>query len=372
MDQDPAQPQPPGQEPPGQETPTPDLAEEQFASLGGDTVSLAQSDVEAAPNSIGDFFGGGCVPASVFLFQRDPSEFIEVCIPTPGSSIGRVKLADNNSPLPRDRVFFDYNYFHNTSLNGIDVHRYTPGFEKTFFDGIGSFEFRMPMAGTLDNNVVIDEDTGADVTGLTGEFGDLFFGIKALLAASDRGAIAIGVGLSAPTADDVRVHLSDGTPLALVENEAIYVSPYAAFLCTPTPDSFFQGFVQFNFDASGNPVHANTVGTGLLPVGRLNEQSSLFVDLSLGHWIFRDFSARPHGLALAIEAHYSSSIQDADVITSQFFQVGDPNFNYDVLNLTVGAHALVGQTVFTVGWGFPVTDEQGFDGELRAFVNRYF
>jgi hypothetical protein len=32
----------------------------------------------------------------------------------------------------------------------------------------------------------------------------------------------------------------------------------------------------------------------------------------------------------------------------------------------------VGQTIFTVGYGVPVTDEQAFDGELRAFVNRYF
>jgi hypothetical protein len=361
-------------QPQGQETP-PALAEEQFASLGGDTISLAQSDsLGMSPNSIGDFFAGGCISAAFILPQRDFSTVdpLVVCIPTPGSSIGRIKIADNNNPLPRDRIFFDYNFFHNTNLNGIDVNRYTPGVEKTFLDGAASFEFRIPMAGTLDSNVVINETSGAVQSDLNGELGDLFFGFKALLVASDRAAISAGIGFTAPTANDVRVNLDDGTSLALIENEAVYVSPFAALLVTPTPNTFFQGYLQFNFDATGNPALVNTLGTGLLPVGRLNEQSSMFVDLSFGSWIVRDFSRGPRGLAWMIEAHYSTTIQDADSISGQFFQVGDPQFDFDVLNLTLGAHALFGQTVFTVGYGVPVTDERAFDGEIRAFVNRYF
>jgi hypothetical protein len=180
------------------ETPAPSLAPEQFASLGGETVGLA----DFAPNVIGDFFAGGCVQAYVPIDSSDfdsgyyYGDVYDVCIPTPGSTIGRVKLADNNSPMPRDRVFFDYNLFHNTSLNGIDVNRYTPGLEKTFLDGIGSIEFRVPMAGTLGSDVVIDSATGADRTGLNGEFGDLFLGMKLLLMATDECAISAGLGLS--------------------------------------------------------------------------------------------------------------------------------------------------------------------------------
>jgi hypothetical protein len=360
-------------QPQAQDFPTPGLAEEQFASLGSDTISLAQN----SPNMIGDFFASGCSMATLILEEsstrpnQSPLE-VELCIPTPGSSIGRVKLADNNSPWPRDRVFFDYNYFHNTNLNGIDVHRYTPGLEKTFFDGNMSLEFRMPMASTLDNDVVIDDVTGVVGTETNGEFGDLFFGLKALLLASDRGAIAAGVGVSVPTANDVRINLVDGTQLVLIENEAVYISPYAAFVVTPSPDSFFQCFVQFNFDANGNPVIVNQFDDGLVTIGRFNEQSSVYLDLSFGRWIFRDFSRGPRGLAWVFEAHYSSAIQDADSINSEFFQLGDPDFDFDVVNLTLGAHAVVGQTVFTIGWGVPVTDDQVFDGELRAFVNRYF
>ena len=222
--------------------------------------------------------------------------------------------------MPRDRVFFDYNFFGNTSVNGIDINRYTPGFEKTFLDGMASFEFRMPMAGTLDSDVVIDSATGANPTAVDGEFGDLFLGFKALLAATDRCAISAGLGITLPTANDVRVNLDDGTPLALIENEAVYVSPYAAILLTPSSRVFFQGFVQLNVDANGNPLFSNRLGNGLRPEGRLNEQTSIFLDASLGHWLFRDFSRGPHGLALMLEAHYAATIQDADTIRSGVFQ----------------------------------------------------
>jgi hypothetical protein len=235
-----------------------------------------------------------------------------------------------------------------------------------------SLEFRMPMAGTLDSNVVIDSVSGVDQTGLNGEFGDLFFGFKALLVASERGAIAAGLGLTVPTADDVNVVLSDGTTLAVVENEAVYLSPYAAFLLTPSSRTFIQGFMQFNVDTSGNPVLLNSAGTGLVPAGRLNDQALLFLDLSIGRWIYRDVSGPPRGLAWMIEAHYTSTIEDADAFNSGVFQVGAAQQNFDILNLTLGMHAMVGRTIFTVGYGAPVTDDRGFDGELRAFVNRYF
>jgi hypothetical protein len=441
----PVAPLPPGVEPtaPTEGTPTPpttddvppaDLAPEQFAALGGDTISLAL-------NTIGDFIGVPCSESSLIgpsiadaiVASDDPSQLFSidqrqlqfvapgpvnpngsptavfgvvdptgaqgttlvaeptgqflsggsipiyeirpvynVCLPTPGASIGRIKLADNNSPLPRDRVFFDYNYFHNTTLNGVNVNRYTPGLEKTFFEGITSVEFRMPMAGTLDSESVIDSVSGVDQTGLNGEFGELFFGFKALLAASDRGAIAAGMGMTVPTADDVTVVLSDGTALAVVENEAVYLSPYAAILLTPSSRTFVQAFVQFNVDTSGNPVLLNSTGTGLVPAGRLNEQALLFLDLSIGRWIYRNTSGPARGLAWMVEAHYTSTIEDADVISSGVFTVGDAQQNFDILNLTLGMHAVVGQSVFTIGYGVPVTDDRGFDGELRAFVNRYF
>ncbi len=69
-----------------------------------------------------------------------------------------MKLSENTSPIPRDRVFVNYSYFDNVPLQqgGVDVNRFVPGFEKTFFNGITSVEVRAPMASTLDQRSAHD------------------------------------------------------------------------------------------------------------------------------------------------------------------------------------------------------------------------
>ncbi len=65
------------------------------------------------------------------------------------------KMADNMSPIPQDRIFFNYNFYSdvnqhlnevfNSPLNHLQYDRYTFGFEKTFADGQGSFGLRLPI-----------------------------------------------------------------------------------------------------------------------------------------------------------------------------------------------------------------------------------
>ena len=70
---------------------------------------------------------------------------------TNGGVVGQVKLAEGFSPIPQDRVYFNYSYFNQVPLSasGVNVNRFTPGFEKTFWDRLASVEFRTPMASTL-------------------------------------------------------------------------------------------------------------------------------------------------------------------------------------------------------------------------------
>ena len=71
----------------------------------------------------------------------------------------RVKVAENNSAIPQDRILFNYNHFHNAiernrrdlvgpvvSDGQFDVDRCTFGIEKTFLDGLWSVEIRMLLA----------------------------------------------------------------------------------------------------------------------------------------------------------------------------------------------------------------------------------
>jgi hypothetical protein len=60
---------------------------------------------------------------------------------------GGFKIAENESPRPLDRVYFNYNYFNAVDFGGVrtDIHRETFGFEKTFLNGNASIGLRIPV-----------------------------------------------------------------------------------------------------------------------------------------------------------------------------------------------------------------------------------
>jgi hypothetical protein len=147
-------------------------------------------------------------------------------------------------PLPRDRVFFDYNYFHNARIiqGGKDVNRFTPGFEKTFLNGMASFEMRVPMMATLDSDITVD-NRGSIVNAHGNEFGNLAMILKGLLWFNESLAVAGGMAITVPTADDLYVRTTAGEELMRIQNDAVFLTPYLAFLCTPNDTFFYQGFL---------------------------------------------------------------------------------------------------------------------------------
>lgn len=70
----------------------------------------------------------------------------------------RLRIAENDTPRPADRVFLSYNYYANVAIEGgfstgetsggINNQRNTIGFEKTFFGADVSFGVRIPFQGT--------------------------------------------------------------------------------------------------------------------------------------------------------------------------------------------------------------------------------
>ena len=275
-----------------------------------------------------------------------------VVIPNPGGggTVGRVRLSDNNSAMPQNRVFLDYNYFKSVPLttNGVDVNRFTPGFERTFLDGLGSIEMQFPMAVTLDTNLATDGTTDLN----NEEFGNIQVTTKLLLYGSTTRAFAAGLGVTIPTADDISVAWMDGTPLVRVANETVHLTPYIAGLLTPTNRTFAHGFLQLDVDTAGGSVFANSDGGGLRKIGEWNDQTFLFVDVGIGHWVARNDS-RDRGLsgfALTTELHYTKSISDADAVTDGKFVVGNPTANLDLLNGTVGCAPAFRAIPYHHGW----------------------
>src|SRR5690606_754084 len=139
-------------------------------------------------------------------------EPVRILVPNPGSggAIGKVKLAENNSARPQNRVFFDYQFFSSVPLltSGVDVTRITPGFEKTFIGPLGnlaSFEVRVPMGLTLSSEILADAANDLE----SAEMGNLSLAVKFLFYEAPLMQMAFGMGLTLPTAEDVSLSLAD-------------------------------------------------------------------------------------------------------------------------------------------------------------------
>lgn len=293
------------------------------------------------------------------LITPDPTTVL-ICS-APGSQLGRYKLGEQNSPLPRDRFFFDYSFFHNAvvSTSPSQVHRYAPGFEKTFYDKLCSVEVRVPMGFTVNST---QTDGAFDAS--NAEFGNLAFAFKGLLI--DRGdfLLTAGLGVQTPTADDI-ILKSDGTEIYRLQNKQVRLLPYLATLHT-RGDWMWQNWVQVDVAANGNDVFFNRQRAG-----SLQEQNFLYLDSSISKWMYRDFN-KGTGWALTGEVHYNRTIGNADFVQMGNSFAGTPGFEADIVNLTFGSTYAYGKTTFTTAYGTPITQDRGFDGEFRLLVNRFF
>ncbi|MEM6980760.1 MAG: hypothetical protein AAF539_13950 [Planctomycetota bacterium] len=344
------------------------------------------------------FIGGEATRAGVGpVASTDEFDLIyvyETTLLVPGASsaaIGRMKLAENVSPIPRDRVFVNYSFFDNVPfLDGISVNRFTPGFEKAFLDGMFSFEFRTPMAVTADSDLF---QNNLNVNNI--EFGDLFMSLKALLYQTDNVAVSAGLSWTAPTADDLTINSGTGptnsTELIRVENGSVHLLPFIGGLYV-SDKNFFQGFLQFDFDAGDSPVSFNldpfNTSTASTFADDFSETSLMYIDLQAGRWLYRNRSCSAGnvtGLAILSELHINQTLEESNAIRSDSllsntlsnssFQVGEDLDSVTVVNAIFGlTMEYQRNTTTTVAYGTPIGNsaDQQFDGEVRVLINRFF
>ena len=362
------------------------LGRDELGPAGADTFDITEplpgSDAPTSPGT-GYIFDGGqarnstgtYVSGDIWDIEYSYSQTMAVVIPEPTSGglvVGRLKIADNTSPLPRDRVFVDYSFFDNVPLvaQGTPVHRFTPGFERTYNGGRNSIELRAPLAATADSYLFVDGNVDRDV-----EFGNLFLAVKRLIAHSDRAAVSAGMAITLPTADDLTVALRNGTELARIEQDSVHCMPFLGWLVTPSDRLFAQGFVQLDIDLNGNRVAINQTGDGLVPVGKIQGTSFLYVDGGIGYWLRRNrFDRMISGIAPIAELHFNRSLQSSDTIASNGFQIGRGQQDIQQLNLLLGTILQLPRIQVGLGYTVPVGNgaDQMFDGELRMTMNRFF
>ncbi len=294
---------------------------------------------------------------------------------------GSYNIAENNSAIPTDRVYFVYNAFYNAistsqgfgpaQSRSIDLHRYVMGFEKTFLDGNISLDVRMPMLSgfELSNSFLSSE---------LGNVGNLTMFAKGLVYETEDIALATGLGIGLPTGSDL--HTQTVSPFVsetlVVRNQAVRLMPFVAATMNLNDDWFLQSFGQVNFAASGNEV-ANQSGV----VGVYNEQNLLQTDLGIGRWIWRD-ATRPvlTGLAGVLELHYTTTAQDTDRVQLSGGNLLNGSLSnsanrQDLLNLTSGLQAQLGSaSSLRVGAVVPLRDQPDrvFDSEVQVSFNRRF
>ena len=223
-------------------------------------------------------------------------------------------VADDNSPIPRDRIGFRFNFFDNAQqvtgfgppvfnpqtgvgtsfpqTRDYNVERYTFNFEKTFLNQWGSVELRIPFSTGLSSNLNL---SAGDITGpvtaagfpVTStpertlgsdgtQFDNMTLIFKGLLYRSSPLAVSAGVALGIPTGADTDVRIIDysgmtGQGVATVQrerdihidNETWSLSPFLAAVYTPTKRFFTQGFLQFDFGLNNSTInYSNTFTQG--------------------------------------------------------------------------------------------------------------
>jgi hypothetical protein len=390
-------------------------------SFGGEQAAAATGSQVAVgvPNMIGDTLSGSCA-AERF------SGVIATTLLHPTFACSRLNIAEDNSPIPRDRFYVQYNHFENitdTSVFGVDrsfpIERYTFGLEKTFFDGLLSAEVRIPFAQELTSNLpLVDVQGASNIPNFNQpvEFGNMSVVTKLLLFRGSTLAVSSGLGLNLPTARDVRIHTRiddesfphnpEGIALlqsvgltpapihlqydTIFRNNTVNLSPFLAGVWAPNKRLFAQGF--FQVDVPLNKSEISTVGvvegTPVPSISRpVEEQTLMRLNAGLGYWLLRNPCARwVTGIAPTVEVHYTTTLEDANIAHASVpisfarpfavdFDIGNLANRVDVVDLTLG-NTLELANRLTVATGFVIPLSQGdnkpFDFEFTLQLNYRF
>lgn len=318
-----------------------------------------------------------------------------------------LKVADNNSPLPRDRVYYRFNYFKDairseqqfeagglvdpvTVYNARPLRQHTIGLEKTFYDGLMSVEVRSAFAARETISTTTDFNlANNDYNLAAGGVGNLFIATKVLLSENESSAWAAGLGVQVPTGRDAFVLVGtqddpNRTLVADILNESVHLHPYVAKLSTPNQRWFSQMFFSMDIPVSRNTVVFTEFDNP--PVSQQVTPPTLFnIDLSTGYWLFQDrCRSCVTGMAALVELHSSTTLGDPEVasdfrsngVFDEITGAGHGSFSgngFGVLNFTTGVHLLLGdQTNLRVGGVFPLSGDRFFENELSVQCNRRF
>lgn len=327
--------------------------------------TMANSPTSIAPNMIGDLLATG-------PYFSDAGGYSSVPV---AAGDRRFKISDNNNPLPQDRILFNFHSFDNGVLGGdgslYDVNRYTLGIEKTFWNGMASFEVRAPFASGL----TAHQTVGMASQGV--EFGNMTGVLKILIFQTDTTIVSGGLAVTAPTARDAILYSAPATPSMRVDNEATFLQPFIGVSHMNANGMFVTFFGQMDFDVTGDSVSLIGQGIGAGSAQQYYNQTLMMADLAIGKWLYRDPYANGiiNGVAPAIELHYTTTTTSTDSVSTVAQEVTNVDNRVDILNLVGGVHFLIGQrNMLTVTGGAPLktNGDRYYDSEVGVRYNHFY
>jgi hypothetical protein len=268
-------------------------------------------------------------------------------------SVRGFKIADDNSPQPRDRVYFDFNYFDelNESLNrrldadfhNFRVYRETLGAEKTFLDRDASIELRLPI-NTLDSDSRVPGvggDTSTDI-------GDLSVVLKGVLWRNTvtGSLISTGLAVTAPSGADTFA----GSSTVRTFHETT-LQPFVGYLWNDDR-LFIHGFTAVDVPTDSRDV------------------TILYNDIGVGYFVYRNRDCDRFLTAIVptFEVHVDTPLNHRGALN-----FADPAGTPDVVDLTLGATFEFKKRGFlAIGVVTPVTGPRPFDVEALVQFNLLF
>jgi hypothetical protein len=275
---------------------------------------------------------------------------------------GGFKVAENESPIPEDRIFLTYNFYNDVTgtvfgggsprietrsaviggnptlitsvipggaVGPFDVHREVVGFEKTFLDGNASIGLRAPLFQQQGDGSFAGDD-----------FGDLSIVFKGLLWADDAGdAFSAGLVVTAPTGPSI--------PTVVGDIHSTLLQPWVGGVLSRG------NFYAMGFSSVVVPTDARDV-------------TLLFNDLSVGYAVYRAPEGRGiTALVPTFEVHVTTPLNQRSILA--------PLSVPDLVVLTEGVQIVLGsRSTLAVGVAVPVTGPRPFDLEALAQFNLRF
>jgi hypothetical protein len=289
------------------------------------------------------------------------------------------KISDNQSPIPQDRIYFNFNYFNDVNyplsrrfgspVSGIQIYRYLLGFEKTFFNGMASIGVRDSI-----NNL----SARSTIPGLGGTFtamGDLSVYAKVVLfeqweegqgrgQGQGRGGSGMqGFGFPAQAGGRNGGLISAGMAIGMPTGPGAFAgAPFSKSFRDTTLQPFMGYFYsRGNFYLQG----FEAIDVPLDP----HDVTILFNDIGIGYYVYRNpNSSFITAFAPTFEVHANIPLNHRDI-----FNVRDVAGTADVVDLTTGGNIQFGKrTVLLLGAVTPVTGPRPYAIEAVALLNFYF